>query len=88
MAKKKLDFSFSSPSYRALKSKVSKNDAKVPHFEADLRVGSRAGGKLFCLSVRPRNSREFLFPKLTCIIASQAPFSESGFNLKMIMLYF
>ena len=49
--KKKLDFSFSSPSYRALKSKVSKNDAKVPHFEADLRVGSHAGGKLFCLSV-------------------------------------
>ena len=40
---KELDFGHSSQSYRASKSKVSKNDAKVPNFGADLRVGSRFG---------------------------------------------
>ena len=40
---KELDFGHSSPSYRASKSKVSKNGAKVPNLDADLRVGSCFG---------------------------------------------
>ena len=43
MGKKKLHFVHSSQSYGGSKSKVSKNGAKVPNFEADLELGSRFG---------------------------------------------
>ena len=43
MATKRIRFGNSSQSYRASKSKVSKNGAKVPNLDADLRVGSRFG---------------------------------------------
>ena len=60
MATKKLHFGHSSPSYKASKSKVSKNAAKVPNFGADLRVGSRFG------SLRGQNgskSKKVFFPQ-------------------------
>ena len=42
-AKKNLHFVHSSQSYGGSKSKVSKNGAKVPNFDADLELGSRFG---------------------------------------------